>query len=220
MKKSWIFLILLTGVFAVTTLHKTIFPVRYVEISGTEFLKKEMIISLIPQNESLFSIKREALAKKIMDLGLVEKVQISIGLLDKLFIRIQEKSLIGKLTHKEKKYYLTAKGYVLSEKSYILDKHLPEIKLKNKLENSKLLILCNNLELIKFHDPNFFSKIEKISFDGIENSYIFIRINQKEYVLNTIFKLEDILKVRLLDRQKLAYQIFDLRENDMIVVKN
>lgn len=203
-----------------TSFHKQIFPIRTIEIVGLNFIEKAAVETLVDRNQSVFSLNKDELAKKIMGLDFVDKVHISIQLLDKIIIYVQEKSLVAKFSYNKTNYYLTSKSLILSKKNYILEKYLPELQIKNKLNSNKLALLCYNLELLKFHDLNFFAKINKISFEGSENSNIFITINNKEYVLNSIFKLEDFLKIRLLNNHNLSYNYFDLRENDLIVVKN
>jgi len=155
--------------------------------------------------------------KKIMATGYAEEVLITRQLLDRLIIEVKEKSVVARIFFQEKSYYLTAKNEILTEKSYLLPKKVPEIFLQNRIESSRLIWLAGHLEKMKFHDENFFSKIHQISFEESEDSYNFIMDSKRIYILSENFKLEDLLRVRYLEGQISDYRVFDLRGSYIIV---
>ncbi len=195
--------------------HATIFKIEEVEITGLEWVQKDAIIHLISLDESLLSLNTKALVKKIMDLNYIDEVLISRKLLKGLSIQIKEKSIVAQIIFKDKKYYLTAKNEILTEKSYILPKKIPV--LQNNVKNSQLMGISACLERMKFYDKNFFSKINQISFDEQEDANIFIMDSKKNYILRKTLHLEDLLRVRYLEGQKLNYGVFDLRGSYVVV---
>lgn len=197
--------------------HATIFKIEEVEITGLEWVQKDAIIHLISLDESLLSLNTKALVKKIMDLNYIDEVLISRKLLKGLSIQIKEKSIVAQIIFKDKKYYLTAKNEILTEKSYILPKKIPIVFLQNNVENSQLMGISACLERMKFYDKNFFSKINQISFDEQEDANIFIMDSKKNYILRKTLHLEDLLRVRYLEGQKLNYGVFDLRGSYVVV---
>lgn len=214
--------LLFTSLFAIcitffVVFHATIFKIEEVEITGLEWVQKDAITQLISLDESLLSLNTKTLVKKIMDLNYIEEVLISRKLLKGLSIQIKEKSIVAQITFKDKKYYLTAKNEILTEKSYILPKKTPVIFLQNNIENSQLMGISACLERMKFYDKNFFSKINQISFDEQEDANIFIMDSKKNYILRKTLHLEDLLRVRYLEGQKLNYGIFDLRGSYVVV---
>ena len=208
--------ILVFGIFFLTAVfffvfHKSILPIEKLEINGLFLINKEEIAKMVQINESLLSIDKEDLTSKIFSLGFVDEVNISVKLLNKLVIQIKEKEIVARIIYQDKKYYLTSKGLLLSEKSYIHKYNFPEINLKKKIDSQRLILLSYHLALMKFYDKNFFFKISEISFEGIENSDIFIICNFKKYIFNWNLQFEDFLKMRYLDSLNLSYRVYDLR---------
>lgn len=205
-------LILILGVF-----HRQIFQIREITFEGLSWIPQSILEKMVNREESLLSLNREELIQRIMSTGYVEKVLISRKLLNGLVIQVQEKSVVAKLIFQEKNYYLTAKNEILSEKNELLPKKVPVIFLKNKVENARLMWLSAHLEKMKFHDRNFFDKINQISFEDSEGANIFIMDSKKVYVLGEKFKLEDLLRVRYLEGQTSDFGVFDLRGSYVVV---
>ncbi len=210
----FIFVIMISVLFL---FHKKIFFIKKIDIQGSHWIKKSIIKKMVNQKESLIFLDKEKLTQKIMKLGYIKEVNITIDLLNKLIIKVKEKSVVAEVVFKNKRYYLTSKGEILRGKSYVLRKKIPRIMLKKKIDVKQLSAISNNLEFLKFHDLNFFKKISEIAFDEINNSDIFIVCRSNKYILKSNFNLDDLLKIKFLEKKKLKYKIFDMRGNYIVV---
>lgn len=201
-------------------LHPYIFPLKEICIEGNEIVKKKYLQTLMPKKEmGLFEVNREDLAKKLKSLPYIESVRISRKLFTELLVEIKEKNLVAEIVFNKKKYYLSSKGLVITEKNYINNIKLPVISLKNKVTSSRLILLSAHLAVIKFHYKNFFNKISEISLDSKGKTDIFIKENQSLYILNSKPSLEDFLRLVFLSKQQLKHKVLDLRGNYILVKK-
>jgi len=215
-------------------IHSPVFNIKYINVSGTNVLEEEYVLSLsqVRTGQNIMKIKKEEIIKRISVHPFVKDVQVKRRLPNTLEIEIIERKPVGLLVCQDGFIQVSEEGYFLSLVHDIGDYTLPVISGVSLDELPGPGQLINNaglkvaLQIIKESPASLLENIVELNIknenhilaytlEGIE-----IRLGSMDNISEKLTDLEQIIedfKKNGIDGEKIEY--LDLRFVGPPVVK-